>query len=134
MDAVELQALWEQHPHGLVDEDTEKMRPRFQALSEKSGESWRAASEVEEEILICKPERKRQRTTTQTDNQKERLRKTMDLQCMKTHALASTTLTCSPSIVGHFTHVGFRSVLRVVNFNSCRCNHVLNFDLYGNSL
>ena len=26
--------------------------------------------------------------------------------------------------------VGFRSVLRVVNFNSCRCNHLLNFDLY----
>ena len=30
--------------------------------------------------------------------------------------------------------VGFRSMLRVVNFNSCRCNHLLNFDLYANSL
>ena len=27
--------------------------------------------------------------------------------------------------------VGFRSVLRVVNFNYCRCNHLLNFDLYA---
>ena len=30
--------------------------------------------------------------------------------------------------------VGFRSVLRVVNFDSCRCNHLLNFDPYANSL
>ena len=32
--------------------------------------------------------------------------KTKDLQCMKTHALASTTLTltCSPNVSGHFTH------------------------------
>ena len=35
-----------------LDEDMEKMRARFQALSEKSGESRRAASEVEEEIRI----------------------------------------------------------------------------------
>ena len=35
-----------------------------------------------------------QKTTTLTDNKKERLRKTKDLQCMKTHALAPTTLTC----------------------------------------
>ena len=30
--------------------------------------------------------------------------------------------------------VGFRSVLHVVNFDYCRCNHLLNFDLYANSL
>ena len=30
--------------------------------------------------------------------------KTKDLQCMKTHALASIMVTCSPSVSGHFTH------------------------------
>ena len=55
------------------------------------------------------------RTTTLTDNKRETT-KTKDLQCMKTHALASTTLTCSPSVSGHFTHCwDFRSVLHVVN-------------------
>ena len=46
-----------------------------------------------------------QRTTTLTDNKRETTR-TKDLQCMKTRALASTTLTltCSPSGSGHFTH------------------------------
>ena len=44
-----------------------------------------------------------QRTTTLTDNKKETT-KTKDLQCMKTHSLASTTLTCSSSVSGHFTH------------------------------
>ena len=34
-----------------------------------------------------------QKTTTLTDHKKETT-KTKDLQCMKTHALASTTLTC----------------------------------------
>ena len=44
-----------------------------------------------------------QKTTTLTGN-KNVTTKTKDLQCMKTHALASTTLTCSPSVSGHFTH------------------------------
>ena len=35
-----------------IDEDMERMRARFHALSEKSGESRRAASGVEEEIRI----------------------------------------------------------------------------------
>ena len=37
---------------------------------------------------------------------KREITKTKDLQCMKTHALASATLTltCSPSVAGHFTH------------------------------
>ena len=35
-----------------IDEDVPKLRARFQALLEKSGESQRAASEVEEEIRI----------------------------------------------------------------------------------
>ena len=76
-----------------------------------------------------------QRTTTLTDNKRETT-KTKDLQCMKTHALASTTLTDSRSVSGHFTHCWvFRSVLHVVNFNCSRCNHLLNFlDRYANSL
>ena len=45
-----------------------------------------------------------QRTNTLTDNKKRETSKTKDLQCMKTDALASTTLTCSPSVSGHFTH------------------------------
>ena len=58
---------------------------------------------------------------------------------MKTHALASTTLTCSPSVSGHFTHfwvslcTSCRQFLIIV-FNYCRCNRLLNFDLYANSL
>ena len=44
-----------------------------------------------------------QRTTTLIDNKKETT-KTKDLQCMKTHALASNSLTCSLSVSGHFTH------------------------------
>ena len=39
--------------------------------------------------------------------QKRETTKTKDLQCMKTHALASTTLTCSPSVSGHFTNCWF---------------------------
>ena len=59
--------------------------------------------------------------------QKRETTKTKDLQCMKTHALASTTLTCSPSVSGHFAHCwgAFRNSCR--QFNCCRCNHLLNF-------
>ena len=57
-----------------------------------------------------------QRTTTHTDNKEERLRKTKDLQCMMTHALASTTLTDFPSVSGHFTRCWDFSVLRVASF------------------
>ena len=65
-----------------------------------------------------------QRTTTLTDNKK---RDYEDLQCMMAHALASTTLTNSPSVSGHFTHWwDFRSVLRVVN-SICRCTNLFNF-------
>ena len=55
-----------------------------------------------------------QRTTTQTDNKKRETTKTKDQQCMMAHALASTTLTCSPSVSGHFTHCW------VSLCNSCR--------------
>ena len=67
--------------------------------------------------------------------QNKRLRKRRIFQCMKTHALASTTLTCS-QVLQVTSHIaGFRSVLRVVNFNLCRCDHfLLNFDLYAKSL
>ena len=71
-----------------------------------------------------------QRTTTLTDNKKETT-KTKDLQCMMTHALASTTLTERSHVREVFqvtSHiVGFRSVLHAVNFNCCRCNHLRNF-------
>ena len=57
-----------------------------------------------------------QGTMTLTDNKEERLRKTKDLQCMMTHALASTTLTDFPSVSGHFAHCwDFHSALRVNN-------------------
>ena len=52
-----------------------------------------------------------QGTMTPADNKEERLRKTKDLQCMMTHALASTTLTDFPSVSDHFTRCwDFRSV------------------------
>ena len=67
-----------------------------------------------------------QRTTTLTDNKKS-LRKTKDLQCMKTHALASTTFTCSPSVSSHFTHCWVSLCISCRQFNCCRCTHLLNF-------
>ena len=74
-----------------------------------------------------------QRTTTQTDKKKKETSKTKDLQCMKTRALASTTLTCSPSLSGHYI-VGFRSVLRVVKSIVVAVTIYSIFDLYANSL
>ena len=63
-----------------------------------------------------------------TDLQKkERLRKTKDLQCMMTHALASTTLTDFPSVLGYFTHCWVSLCASCRQFNCCRCNHLLNF-------
>ena len=70
----------------------------------------------------------RQSKDNDTNWQQKETTKKKDLQCMKTHALAITTLTSSPSVSGHFTHCwDFRSVLHVVNLNYCRCNHLLNF-------
>ena len=63
-----------------------------------------------------------------TDNKKEKLWKTKDLQCMMTHALASTALTDSPSVSSHFTHCwAFHSVLRVVNSISRCSTNVFSF-------
>ena len=46
---------------------------------------------------------------------------------MIAHALASTTLTDSPSVSGYFTHCwDFHFVLRVVN-SICRCTNLFNF-------
>ena len=42
---------------------------------------------------------------------------------MKTHALASTTLTCSPSVSAHFTHCWVSLCASCRQFNCCRCNH-----------
>ena len=49
---------------------------------------------------------------------------------MKTHALASTTLTCSPSVSGHFTHYGFSLCTSCRQFNCCRCTYLFNFLTY----
>ena len=73
-----------------------------------------------------------QETTTLTDNKKRETTKTKDLQCMMTHALASTTLTltCSQSVSCHFTHCWVSLCASFRQLNSCRWNHLLNFDLY----
>ena len=69
-----------------------------------------------------------QKTTTLTDNKEERLQKTKDLQCMMTHALASTTLTDSPSVSRHFhTLLGFSLCTSCHQFNCCRCTNLFNF-------
>ena len=51
-----------------IDEDMERMRARFQALSEKSGESRRAASEVEEEIRILQAREERRGSCASQSN------------------------------------------------------------------
>ena len=54
---------------------------------------------------------------------------------MMTHALASTTLTDSPSVSGHITLCwDFRSVLRVVNSIIVAVPIYSISDLYANSL
>ena len=76
-----------------------------------------------------------QGTMTLTDNKKERLRKTKDLQCMMTHASASTTLTDFPSVSCHFTHCwDFYSALRVNNSIVVAVPIYSISDLYANSL
>ena len=73
-----------------------------------------------------------QGTMTLTDNKEERLRKTKDLQCMMTHAVASTTLT---EVSGHFTRYwDFRSALRVTNSVVVAVPIYSISDLYANSL
>ena len=55
-------------------------------------------------------------TTMCVHQNKENSQRTMTLTDNKEERLASTTLTCSPSVPGHFTHCwAFRSVLRVTN-------------------
>ena len=76
-----------------------------------------------------------QGTTTLTDNKKERPRRTKDLQCMMTHALASTTLSDFPSVSGHFTRCwDLRSALRVNNSIVVAVPIYSISDLYANSL
>ena len=54
---------------------------------------------------------------------------------MMAHALASTTLTDSPSVSGHFTHYwDFRFVLHVVNLTVFAVPIYSISDLYANSL
>ena len=62
---------------------------------------------------MCVHLNKKDSQMTLTDNREEKLRKTKDLQCMMTHALASTALTNFPSVSGHFTQCwDFHSALR----------------------
>ena len=68
-----------------------------------------------------------QGTMTLTDNREERLRKTKDLECMMTHALASTTLTDFPSVSGHNTLLGFWPCTSCQQFNCCNCTNLFNF-------
>ena len=76
-----------------------------------------------------------QGTTTLTDDKEERLRKTKDLQCMMTHALASTTLTDFRKFSGHFKHCSdFRFALRVTNSVVVAVPIYSISDLYANSL
>ena len=51
-----------------LDEEMAKMRARFQALSEKSGESRRAASEVEEEVRISQAGEERRGSCASVSN------------------------------------------------------------------
>ena len=53
-------------------------------------------SRLEQDSVRASIKEDSQRTTTLTDNKKRETTKTKDLQCMKTHALASTTLTDFP--------------------------------------
>ena len=80
----------------------------------------------------------RQSKDNDTNWQQKETTKTKDLHCMMTHAFASTALTERSHVlqVSQVTShiVGFHSLLHVINFNYCRCNYLLNFDLYANSL
>ena len=75
-----------------------------------------------------------QRTTTLTDNKKEILRKTKDLQCVKTHFWHQQR-SHVPQVFQVTSHiVGFRSVLRVVNSIIVAVTIYSIFDLYAYSL
>ena len=64
--------------------------------------------------------------------QRRETTKTKDLQCMMTHALASTTLTDFPSVSRHFTHC--HSALRVTNSFFVTVPIQSISELYANSL
>ena len=80
----------------------------------------------------------RQSKDNDTNWQQKETTITKDLQCMMTHAWASTTLTERSHVLqvsqGTSHIVGFHSLPHVINFNYCRCNYLLNSDLYANSL
>ena len=74
-----------------------------------------------------------QGTMTLTDNKRETT-KTKDPQCIMTHALASTTLTDSLSVSGHYTRSwGYRSALRVTYSIVVAVPLFAISDLYANS-
>ena len=78
-------------------------------VTQRAHETWRCPRDGMrdkfEPQCVCKESVKEQRHKL---TKKRETTRTKDLQCMKTHALASTTstltLTCSPSVSSHFTH------------------------------
>ena len=84
---------------------------------------------------VCIYQGKQSKDNDTNWQQKERLRKRRIFNAwrlMHWHQLRSHSHVRQVfQVTSHI--VGFRSVLRVVNFNSCRCNHLINFDLYANS-
>ena len=68
-----------------------------------------------------------QRTTTLTDNKKERLRKQRIFNAWRLMHWHQQRFTCSPSVSGHFTHCWVSLWTSCRQFNCCRCNHSLNF-------
>ena len=74
--------------------------------------------------------RQRQQLTTKRETTKKK-----DLQCMKVHALTSTTLTDSPSVSHHFTHiVGLFALYFVSSIQFVAVPLYSISDLYANSL
>ena len=71
-----------------------------------------------------------QKATTLTDNKKERLRKRRIYNCIGIN-YAHMFPKCFKSL---HTLLGFALYLVSSIFNYCRCNRLLNFDLYANSL
>ena len=82
---------------------------------------------------VCNYQRRQSKDNDTDWQQRQRKRRIFNAcKLMHWHQLRSTSNV--PQVCQVTSHiVGFRSVLRVLNLNSCRRNHSLNFDLYANS-